>query len=1055
MSAARSFSAANGLALSAGTSRLVARSWVSAAAPADVQVSADVFLDTLIPAQLLARGSGLDTATPTYYALSISRGLQAQLLRVTGGATTVLGTVTSPDWFSVRWVQAALDVEGDTLRVQLYRPDTGQYLSAARQWQAAPAWALQVRDDGISGPGQVGLGRPSSYAGTVTFDNFAVTAPSLTEHFDQVSVGGLPAGWTQWSSAGDAPFAVSAARSVSAPNGLAMTATLSSTAARAWPTSYSGTDLQASANVYLDSLIPAQVFARGTNLGGPAPSYYAVSVTRGLQVQIIRVQGGTSTVLGQFKSPDWVSDTWVRVTLAVQGGELRAQVCRLDTGLYLSAAGTWQTGPAWALDLTDTALAGPGQAGLARPPSYAGSVTFDDFAVMPAAGDGQPPTVALTAPASGTTLSGTVTVRTTATDGVGVVRAALLVDGVVRSSLTAGPYQWSLDTTTMSNGPHTLTVLAYDFAGNVGRASVAVTSQNASALPQPVIPQHLPNIRIAELAYSGTPIDAGANALLQKDVDLVITDSSSLGIVIGALAPNTPQLAYTNFSSLYGNLLTDWDAWADAHGVSREAAFLHVTQPTSFSGSSPSSQPVNWFWAVYQGGAAPGLQDLTSRAHGGGGAGFSLGGTGQVTYVGYPEVFGQLNFNLSSGAGPGWSAVVEYPTAVDAAGNPTAWATLPTLTGTTSGFTRSGQITFTPRWDWKPAAVNGSALLYYVRVRVVNSGTAPVVNSLLGADYVNAGGTASGVIPSLNAAQFPYQSRLFYANYGQMRFATNPSNPAFRQWAIDYARRYLASHPAAGGLFVDNSNDVAPVSAGAVAESVASYGNDYAALLNAVGQAIAPHWLAANTAGGGGAADPLVSHNTAYFEEFALRPLSGSYLRFEDLAALVAHRSALQSPAPYAVLDALPAGGSATDARTQLATLAEYYLLADPSRTFLDPFGGDAPASPWSQHFFPALAYDVGQPAGPWSLFASGADPGDNRLTYRVYQRQYANALVLYKPLSSTPNSSAVGTTSDNTATTHPLGGSYRALQADGTLGPVVSSVALRNGEGAVLIKAP
>src|SRR5579885_3193825 len=164
---------------------------VSAAAPADVQVSADVFLDTLIPAQLLARGSGLDTATPTYYALSISRGLQAQLLRVTGGATTVLGTVTSPDWFSVRWVQAALDVEGDTLRVQLYRPDTGQYLSAARQWQAAPAWALQVRDDGISGPGQVGLGRPSSYAGTVTFDNFAVTAPSLTEHFDQVSVGGL------------------------------------------------------------------------------------------------------------------------------------------------------------------------------------------------------------------------------------------------------------------------------------------------------------------------------------------------------------------------------------------------------------------------------------------------------------------------------------------------------------------------------------------------------------------------------------------------------------------------------------------------------------------------------------------------------------------------------------------------------------------------------------------------------------------------------------------------------------------------------------------------
>jgi hypothetical protein len=46
------------------------------------------------------------------------------------------------------------------------------------------------------------------------------------------------------------------------------------------------------------------------------------------------------------------------------------------------------------------------------------------------------------------------------------------------------------------------------------------------------------------------------------------------------------------------------------------------------------------------------------------------------------------------------------------------------------------------------------------------------------------------------------------------------------------------------------------------------------------------------------------------------------------------------------------------------------------------------------------------------------------------------------------------GTTADATATTVALGGRYRQVNADGTLGPVVTSVTLRNGEGAVLVKA-
>jgi hypothetical protein len=789
----------------------------------------------------------------------------------------------------------------------------------------------------------------------------------LQQSFDATSPGSLPSGWSQWSS-GAASFAVSTTKPENGAAGLASSGA-SNVTARGWLTTTQPADVQASADVFVNALTGAQVLVRGSNLSSNSPYYYALTIRRGLYAQLVRVTNGTTTVLADLSSTTWFEGAWARLTLTANGNRLTGQIYRPDAGQYLNASGKWQSAPANAFGVTDSAITGSGYAGVGRISGYSGNVYFDNFSLTP-----------------------------------------------------------------------------------LGAAQPTGTGQSGGNLP--AIPQHDSWIRIAELAYSGTTLGVYENQLLQNTVDLVVTDAGSLSQQIAAVAPNTPQLAYINFTSLYGSLLTDWDAWADAHGVSREAAFLHVTRPTAFSGNSPSSQPVDWFWGVYQAGSAPNYLDLTAQAHIAGDASFSLGGAGTSTYIGFPEVFGQLNFNLSSGAGSGWAGALEYATAVDGAGNPTAWATLPTRANGTVGFTRSGQITFAPPANWKPVSINGSAPMYYVRVRATSGGRAPVVNTILGADYVGAGGGTRGTIPAQNAAQFAYQSRLFYASYGQMRFATNPSNPYFRQWSIDYTKHYLAAHPTLSGLFVDNSGDNVPAAPGQVAESLTTYAADYGVLLGAVGKAIAPSWLLANTSGAGAGADPVVANTAGYFEEFALRPLSGSYQQFEDLAAAVAHRAGLQSPSPFAVLDALPAGGSPTDPRTQLATLAEYYLLADPTSTFLDPFGGYAPATGWDQHFFKAINYNVGKPAGPWSLFASGFDPNDHRFTYRVYQRQYGNALVLYKPLSSTPNNSDFGSTSNNTATWHPLGGSYRQLNADGALGPAVTGVTLRNGEGAILIKA-
>ena len=94
-------------------------------------------------------------------------------------------------------------------------------------------------------------------------------------------------------------------------------------------------------------------------------------------------------------------------------------------------------------------------------------------------GDTTPPTTSITSPASGATVSGTVTVAANASDDVGVTRVELCVDGALTGSDTTAPYQIAWNTTTASNGSHGLQTRAYDAAGNVGSSTtVNVTVSN-------------------------------------------------------------------------------------------------------------------------------------------------------------------------------------------------------------------------------------------------------------------------------------------------------------------------------------------------------------------------------------------------------------------------------------------------------------------------------------------------------------------------------------------------------------------------------------------------
>jgi thermitase len=94
--------------------------------------------------------------------------------------------------------------------------------------------------------------------------------------------------------------------------------------------------------------------------------------------------------------------------------------------------------------------------------------------------DTQAPSAALTAPLAGETVSGLVSVNMAASDNVGVIRADLKVNGTVVATDTTAPFGFSWDSAGVANGSATLTVVAYDAAGNAGASpSVVVNVANA------------------------------------------------------------------------------------------------------------------------------------------------------------------------------------------------------------------------------------------------------------------------------------------------------------------------------------------------------------------------------------------------------------------------------------------------------------------------------------------------------------------------------------------------------------------------------------------------
>ncbi|RKG85688.1 M20/M25/M40 family metallo-hydrolase [Corallococcus terminator] len=90
--------------------------------------------------------------------------------------------------------------------------------------------------------------------------------------------------------------------------------------------------------------------------------------------------------------------------------------------------------------------------------------------------DTQAPTVTLTTPTNGGTVTGTVNLAATASDNVGVNKVEFFVDGAIRGTSFTSPYTFAWDSRTVANGSHTFAAKASDSAGNATTTSTTTAT---------------------------------------------------------------------------------------------------------------------------------------------------------------------------------------------------------------------------------------------------------------------------------------------------------------------------------------------------------------------------------------------------------------------------------------------------------------------------------------------------------------------------------------------------------------------------------------------------
>lgn len=127
-------------------------------------------------------------------------------------------------------------------------------------------------------------------------------------------------------------------------------------------------------------------------------------------------------------------------------------------------------------------------------------------------GDTVAPTASITAPANGATVTSTISVSATASDNVGVTKVEIYVDSALKSTLTSSPYTWNWNTTTFSNGSHSIFAKAYDAANNVGTSSIINVTVSNTTSPPALVATYNTTYKAPACASGGKSCDSGSGS---------------------------------------------------------------------------------------------------------------------------------------------------------------------------------------------------------------------------------------------------------------------------------------------------------------------------------------------------------------------------------------------------------------------------------------------------------------------------------------------------------------------------------------------------------------
>lgn len=310
------------------------------------------------------------------------------------------------------------------------------------------------------------------------------------------------------------------------------------------------------------------------------------------------------------------------------------------------------------------------------------------------------------------------------------------------------------------------------------------------------------------------------------------------------------------------------------------------------------------------------------------------------------------------------------------------------------------------------------------------------------------------------------QARIKNFIWADWAWVYNPKSPLFRKFIGHYYRKQMTSSYKPDGIFVDfimplNYFIPNPATGGKVIEYANKtcaafpdeYRNDISATFAEVNQIMGndsvfgdrillPNigYVSADEANG--------FHADGILTEFWIQAVQSTIVYSYDLAKRLADANKIliyTQGTSFPQVDSVGNYSSAVD-RHQMFALTNYWIAKQGKSTYYQqkaPEGYPLLSAFWCK----AREFDVGSPVDPlYAAWKTGTDSvGQN---YTIYKREYTKALMLCRP--------KVGWTyTDYTTPSQPfdLGGNYRLLHYDGTLGPNITNVKLAMGEAVTLLK--